>query len=155
MLEGRDDAQLEWEWQSSRLRRALDLPDEPTAATPFGLQVRPADKVGMIGYIQAVAEQLANLKAQVYIFDKGLTLNGGEGAAEVMEMSRQPEILPLCDLMIISGTTLINGSIDHLLDLCRKAREIILVGSSTPMLTEAFRGTGVTALAELMMGFCV
>ncbi len=148
VLEGRDDAQRGVGMAViTAATRALDLPDEPTAATPFGLQVRPADKVGMIGYIPPVAEQLANLKAQVYIFDKGLTLNGGEGAAEVMEMSRQPEILPLCDLMIISGTTLINGSIDHLLDLCRKAREIILVGSSTPMLTEAFRGTAVTALA--------
>ena len=148
VLEGRDDAQRSVGMAViTAATRALDLPDEPVLPTPFGLQVRPADRVGMIGYIPPVAEQLANMQARVYIFDKGLTVSGGEGAAQVMEMSRQEEILPLCDLMIITGTTLINGSIDHLLTLCRSAREIVLVGSSTPMLTEAFRHTGVTALA--------
>ena len=127
--------------------RTLDIPDEPATPTPFGLQVRPADKVGMIGYIPPVVDQLIKLGANVSIFDKGLTVSGGAGAAQVMAMSQQPEVLPLCDLMIITGTTLINGSIDPLLNLCQKAREIVLVGSSTPMLIEAFKGTGVTALA--------
>lgn len=147
-LEGRDDAQRGVGMAViTGATRALNLPDEPAAPTPFGLQVRPADRVGMIGYIPPVAEQLTQMGARVTIFDKGLTVSGGEGAAQVLDMSRQPEILPQCDLMIITGTTLINGSIDNLLDLCQKAREIVLVGSSTPMLAEAFRGTRVTALA--------
>ena len=148
VLEGRDDAQRGVGMAViTAATRALNLPDELSTPTPFDLQVHAADKVGMIGYIPPVAEQLARLQAKVFIFDKGLTVSGGEGAAQVMDMSRQPEILPQCDLMIIIGTTLINGSIDSLLALCLKAREIVLVGSSTPMLAKAFRGTGVTALA--------
>jgi uncharacterized protein (DUF4213/DUF364 family) len=148
VLEGRDDAQRGVGMAViTAATRSLNLPDEPKTETPFGLQVRAADKVGMIGYIPPVAEQLARLEARVFIFDKGLTINGGEGAAQVMEMSQQPEVLPKCDLMIITGTALINGSIDHLLDLCQNTREIVLVGSSTPMIAEAFEGTGVTALA--------
>jgi len=147
-LEGRDDAQRGVGMAViTGATRSLNLPDEPAAPTPFGLQVRPADRVGMIGYIPPVAEKLTQMGARITIFDKGLTVSGGEGAAQVLDMSRQPEILPQCDLMIITGTTLINGSIDNLLDLCQKAREIVLVGSSTPMLAEAFRGTRVTALA--------
>lgn len=148
VLEGRDDAQRGVGMAViTAATRALDLPDETDTVTPFGLQVLPSDRVGMIGYIPPVAEQLAKLSSQVYIFDKGLSVSGGEGAAQVVRMSRQPEILPLCDLMIITGTTLINGSIDRLFELCPNAREIVLVGSSTPMITEAFKGTGVTALA--------
>jgi len=148
VLEGRDDAQRGVGMAViTAATRALDIPDEPATPTPFGLQVRPADKVGMIGYIPPVVDQLIKLGANVTIFDKGLTVSGGAGAAQVMAMSQQPEVLPLCDLMIITGTTLINGSIDHLLKLCQKAREIVLVGSSTPMLAEAFKGSGVTALA--------
>ncbi len=148
VLEGKDDAQRGVGMAViTAATRALDLPDEPDTPTPFDLQVRSADKVGMIGYIPPVAEQLTKMCARVTIFDKGLTVSGGEGAAQVLDMSRQSEVLPQCDLMIITGTTLINGSIDKLLDLCQKAREIVLVGSSTPMLVEAFKGTGVTALA--------
>ncbi len=148
VLEGRDDAQRGVGMAViTAATRKLNLADEPATPTPFDLQVRPADKVGMIGYIPPVVDQLARLKAHVYIFDKGLTENGGDGASQVVHMSQQAEILPMCDLMIITGTTLINNSIDHLLELCRNAREIVLVGASTPMLTEAFKGTGVTALA--------
>lgn len=148
VLEGWDDAQRGVGMAViTAATRALDLPNEPDTPTPFGLQVRLGDRVGMIGYIPPVVEQLIKIGAQVTIFDKGLTVSGGEGAAQVMDMSRQSEVLPQCDLMIITGTTLINGSIDKLLYLCQKAREIVLVGSSTPMLVEAFKGTGVTALA--------
>ncbi len=148
VLEGRDDAQRGMGMAViTAATRRLNLPDEPATPTPFGLQVHPADRVGMIGYIPPVAEQLARMDAKVFIFDKGLSVSGGDGATQVMDISRQAEILPQCDLMIITGTTLINGSIDKLLDLCQKAREIVLVGSSTPMLAEAFKGTGVTALA--------
>ena len=148
VLDGKDDAQRGVGMAViTAATRALDLPAEPATATPFGLQVRKEDKVGMIGYIPPVVEQLAATVSNVYIFDKGLTLSGGEAAAEVLAMSRQAEVIPQCSLMIISGTTLINGSIDQLLAWCTNTREIVLVGSSTPMLTEAFTDTGVTALA--------
>ena len=120
VLEGRDDAQRGVGMAViTAATRALDLPDEPDTPTPFGLHVRPADRVGMIGYIPPVAEQLSRMQARVTIFDKGLTVSGGEGTAQVMDMSQQAEVLPQCDLMIITGTTLINGSIDHLLELAR------------------------------------
>jgi len=148
VLEGRDDAQRGVGMAViTAATRALDLPDEPVTPTPFGLQVHATDKVGMIGYIPGIAEQFARNKAKIYIFDKGLTVSGGDGAKQVMDMSQQAEVLPMCDLMIISGSTLINNSLDKLLELCQNAREIVLVGASAPMITEAFKDTGITALA--------
>ena len=148
VLEGKDDAQRGVGMAViTAATRRLDLPNEADTATPFGLQVLPSDTIGMIGYIPPVAEQLARLSSQVFIFDKGLTISGGEGAARVVDMAQQPDLLPLCDLMIITGTTLINGTLDQLLDWCKKSREIVLVGASTPMIEEAFHATGVTALA--------
>lgn len=148
VLEGRDDAQRGVGMAViTAATRALDLPDEPVTPTPFGLQVNGADKVGMIGYIPGIAEQFARNKAKIYIFDKGLTFSGGDGAKQVMDMSQQAEVLPKCDLMIISGSTLINNTLDHLLELCQNAREIVLVGASAPIITEAFKETGITALA--------
>lgn len=127
--------------------RRLELPDEPKSQTPFGLSVRPGDTVGMIGYIPPVVKNLEKLADRVLIFDQGLSLNGGEGSTQVCSMEQQIELLPDCDLMIITGTTLINGTIDQLVSWCSRAREIVMVGSSTPMIAEAFTGTGVTALA--------
>ena len=97
VLEGKDDAQrCVGMAVITAATRALDLPDKPDSATPFGFQVRPADRVGMIGYIPPVAEQLTKMCARVTIFDKGLTVSGGEGAAQVLDMSQQSEVLPQC-----------------------------------------------------------
>jgi len=127
--------------------RRLDLPDEKKTENPFGLNVRAGDTVGMIGYIPPVAKKLTTISDRVIIFDRGLSSQGGDGAAQSYPMELQSELLPECDLMIITGTTLINGTLDQLLDWCKKSREIVLVGASTPMIEEAFHATGVTALA--------
>ena len=96
VLEGKDDAQRGVGMAViTAATRRLDLPNEADTATPFGLQVLPTDTVGMIGYIPPVAEQLARLSSQVYIFDKGLTISGGEGAARVVDMAQQHDELPL------------------------------------------------------------
>ena len=51
----------------------------------------------------------------------GLSLNGGE-VPQVCSMEQQSGLLPDCDLMIITGTTLINGTIDQLLSWCSRMR---------------------------------
>ena len=56
-------------------------------------------------------------------------------------------MLPTCDVVVISGTAMINGSVDGLLEICDEARDVIMVGASTPMYPEAFLGTKVTVLA--------
>ena len=148
VVKGQDDAQRGVGMAViTAATRKLDLPDEKQTLTPFGLQVRSDDTIGMIGYIPPVAKELGKLANRVIVFDRGLDSNGGEGAAQVCPMELQSELLPECDLMIITGTTLINSTLEQLLGWCIKAREIVLVGSSTPMLAEAFEGTGVTALA--------
>jgi uncharacterized protein len=44
-----------------------------------------------------------------------------------------PEVVPQADFVAITGTTLINGTFQGLLDLCRPGAKVILVGPSTPL----------------------
>jgi uncharacterized protein (DUF4213/DUF364 family) len=48
---------------------------------------------------------------------------------------------------IITGTSLINGTIDRLLRLAAGCREVAILGPSTPLLAEAFRGLQVHCLS--------
>ena len=148
VVNGQDDAQRAVGMAViTAATRRLDLPDEQKTSNPFGLDVHPGDTVGMIGFIPPVAKKLTTVADRVIIFDRGISSHGGEGAAQAYPMELQSELLPECDLMIITGTTLINNTLDQLLDWSQKAREIVLVGASTPMIAEAFHDTGVTALA--------
>jgi len=126
--------------------RSQALPDCQTTERPFGVRVQPDDVVGMIGYIAPVAKQLGPRAKELYVFDRGISLSGG-ARGQVVPMEEQPRLLPQCDVVVLSGTTMINGSIDGLLELCAGAREIVMIGASTPMFPAAFLGTNVTVLA--------
>ncbi len=83
-----------------------------------------------------------------------------EAAKEVYILERSPKpgdypdtacdyILPKCDLVIITGSSLINKSLPHLLELCRDAYTI-LTGPSVP-LCPALLDFGIDRLAGLVV----
>lgn len=123
--------------------QSLAIPDDDAPA-PFGLNIKSGDTVGMVGYIPPVAKKLSQNARRMIIFDHGAWL---EGDPDVEPTERQSLLLPECDIVVLTGTTTINGTIDSLLAMCKRAREIVLVGTSTPMFPQGFRGSGVTRLA--------
>lgn len=130
----------------SAASQSQNLIDVEDTELTFGISVLPTDTVGMIGYIHPIAREFEKKAKEVIIFDKGLSSRGGN-KGDVYPTEDQPKLLPTCDIVILSGTTMINNSIDDLLLMCSNAREIVMVGSSTPMLPEAFRDTKVSVLA--------
>lgn len=126
--------------------RGQDLEDSAAPDSPLGVKLRKKDTVGMIGLIRPVAGIIRSQAKELYIFDKGVSKCGGVADA-VLPVKEQSRLLPHCDVVILSGTTLINGTADKLLELCEQAREVIMMGASTPIYPEAFAGTRVTLLA--------
>jgi len=62
-------------------------------------------------------------------------------------MNRQPELLPRCNKLIITGSSTINGTVDSLLDMGCNAEAVAMVGSSTPMYPAAWKDTNVKSLS--------
>jgi len=127
--------------------RQMNLPDEDKKEAYFGLDVSHDDVVGMIGLIPPVAERFEEKAKELIVFDEGISRSGRIEHKSVKSMERQEDLLPACDIVIISGSSFINHSIDNLLQVCSGAREIVIVGSSTPMYPGAFSSTNVTVLA--------
>ncbi|MEW8979689.1 MAG: DUF364 domain-containing protein [Symbiobacterium sp.] len=117
--------------------RCLVDPDA-AAAVP----ARASDTVGFVGYVGSVVRRVQAEAARTIIFDRS-----EEDQEDVYPESCQPELLPLCDLVFITGSALINCTLERLLTYCTRAREVVLIGPSTPLYPEAFAGTGVTVLA--------
>jgi len=122
----------------------LNVPDDLPEEESFGLDIHPDDLVGMVGYIRPVAEILKK-KCNFIAFDKGKERCGM--IDWITPMDQQKTLLPKCDIVLLSGSTTINGTIDELLGLCSNAREIVMVGPSTPMYVEGWKGTGMTKVA--------
>lgn len=104
------------------------------------LDVRPGDTLGMVGYIGPLAARMKHKVNRMIIFDRA-------HSQEVYPDERQEELLPQCDLVVITSSSLINGTFSRVISLCSGAREVVLTGASTPMYPQAFEGTKVTVLA--------
>jgi hypothetical protein len=126
--------------------RSLPLVDTDTSIHPFSVEVTPEDNVCSIGYIPQVANMFNGRVKNVFIFDRGVSQKGGI-FGKVLPEEEQKDILPKCEIIFLSGTTVINHSLEYLLSLCKNAREIVLIGASTPMFPNAFVRMGVTILA--------
>ncbi|ATW26928.1 DUF364 domain-containing protein [Candidatus Formimonas warabiya] len=108
----------------------------------FSVEIRPNDTVGVIGHIGPIIFNLKDKVQSLFIFERGENLAGG-----VYPESKQSELLPECQVVFVSSTSLINRTAEKVLDYCTGARDIVMVGSSTPLYPQAFHGTGVTMLS--------
>jgi uncharacterized protein (DUF4213/DUF364 family) len=112
---------------------------------PFGIEFRAEDTVCMVGLIGPLAMQISKEVKEFIVFDKGL--GHCKKDFELQPMEKQQELIPTCDVVILTGTTTVNGTIDGLLEMCQKAREVVMVGPSTPMYPKGWQDSPLTMLA--------
>ena len=105
------------------------------------MEVRPGDRIGMIGYFHPVVQQFKERARELLIFERNVTAEG------LLPDWSEDMYLPTCDVVVITGVTFINKTIDHILALSRKAKEVVIMGASTLMEPETLREYGVTLLA--------
>ena len=108
------------------------------------LPVHDDDTVGMVGFFGPLVPIFRERSRDLYIFER--KPDPGYG---ILPDSEAVNLLPACQVVILTATALLNHTIDRLLDLCGDAREIAILGPTTPFVPEAFRRRGVTLLSGL------
>lgn len=86
--------------------------------------------IGIIGHFP-FTPKLKQQARQLWVFEKRLQ----EGDLPESEIEK---ILPKCDVVAISGTTLINHTLENILKFCRTDAFKVMLGASTPMLPLLF-----------------
>lgn len=108
------------------------------------LKLRAEDRVAMIGHFTPLVKEIRQRVAQLNIFERE-----ARPEEEILAIETADELLPQCQVALITSTTIINNSIDALLELAKECREVVMVGSSTPLLSEVLDKTPVTLLSGI------
>jgi uncharacterized protein len=108
------------------------------------LELDSSDTVGMVGFFGPLVPPIEKQVRDLRIFDK----DSGKSRA-CLDPSEAARQLPECDIAIITSTAIINNTVDSLLQAASGCREIVLLGTSTPLVPEAFAGTPVTRLSGI------
>ena len=92
--------------------------------------------VGIVGNISPIAKTLKERGYDVYVFERNPRLMTDETLSDTFEY----RLLPKMDAVLISGTTLINDTIDLILERSKNAKLKVLVGPTAQALPEFFEG---------------
>jgi len=110
----------------------LQPPEEAFAADLLtALDLQPKERVVTVGRFRPMEPQLEKT---------GATLEAIERGASVAPLSD-------CDVALITATSIINNTLDGLLEEVKAAREVVILGPSTPHAPEAFADSPVTLIA--------
>ncbi len=93
------------------------------------------DVVGMVGYFDPMVSQIKKMAKELYIFEKERTLTTWPQKA--LSPDQIPDLIPACNVLLISATTLMNKTFDSIIKYSKTDR-IVILGPSAPVCTEAF-----------------
>jgi hypothetical protein len=106
--------------------------------------IKPGDVVGMVGFFPPLVRMLSKrADIELRVFERGFK----EPHACLYPDWAEYRMLPECDVVIMTGTSGINSTLDPMLTWCTGARDISVTGPSTMMYPAAYEGTRATILA--------
>jgi uncharacterized protein len=106
------------------------------------IHIGPEDRVGMVGHFAPLVAAIRKQAKALYIFEQ---IDRPQG--NLLPVSEAEDLLPQCQIALLTSTSIINQTADHLLTQAPGCREIIFLGASTPLIPEVFEGTRVTMLS--------
>ena len=119
----------------------MQSPEKADSAEAAG--IKDGDVVGMVGFFPPLVRKLEKRDIELRVFERSFR----EPHPCLYPDWAEDRLLPGCDVVIMTGTSCINSTIDHMLSLCTGARQVSVTGPSTPMYPQAFEGTNATILA--------
>jgi len=120
------------------------------------LKLKDDDVVGMVGNFAPIVRRLEGRVSRVRVLErkpmdagrpKGCAAGAMDEFVKYCPDWAWEEVLSECDVAIITASTIVNRTLDQLLSACAgKAREIAIVGPTTPLAPEVLGKHGVTFL---------
>ena len=115
-----------------------------TAGNSMGeLDVLPGDRIGMVGYFASLVEQLRQREIDVTVIEKKSQFVGEQDHVRV---TLDPRQLQPCNKIICTAATLLNDSIDDILQYMCEAEKIAVVGPTAGFFPDPLFKHGVTAV---------
>jgi uncharacterized protein (DUF4213/DUF364 family) len=108
------------------------------------IEISPRDVVALVGLIKPFVPIIESKARKLYIIERR-PING----SNIIPDTLCEEIIPTADIVLITGSALANGTIDHLLKLSKNSRTKAIVGPSMSCIPDPFFRKGVDFTAGM------
>jgi len=100
----------------------------------------PDDRIAMVGFFQPVAERIRKRGLNLFVIERD------ESRIEIPDDETRNKVLKECTAAIITATSIVNDTLEEILQRLGTPRHVVLLGPSTPLCGEVFRDTPVNCL---------
>ncbi len=105
------------------------------------MKLSPQDIVAMVGYFGPLVERIEKTGAKLHVIEKD-----PQRTRKILQKTDADRIIGGCSVAIITATSILNESIEEILNKLEAPRYVAILGPSTPLCEEAFARTPVTHL---------
>jgi uncharacterized protein (DUF4213/DUF364 family) len=113
------------------------------------VEIAPEDAVVMVGAFIPFIKTLTGRVTDLRVIDKHHGALKSDEQALWVPPERAPEVLRKARVVILSGSTLVEGGAEELLDLSKAARVRVMAGPTTPLWPRPFFSCGIDVLAGI------
>ncbi|MBI2874156.1 MAG: DUF364 domain-containing protein [Firmicutes bacterium] len=113
------------------------------------LEITPRDRVVLVGAFPPFIRRLREQVKELHVLERNPGAFEGENLGVLLPEDRAAEVLPGADIVVASGTTVSNGTLEGLISLSQGAREFLLVGPTAGMLPDPLFQAGVTVIGGI------
>ena len=107
------------------------------------LDITAADHVGMVGYFPSLVKRLRNNGIRLTVIEKKPQFHKQQ---ENFLVSADPQTLEGCTKVMITASTLLNNSIDEVLEYSRRAQKRVMIGPTTGFFPDPLFARGISAI---------
>jgi uncharacterized protein (DUF4213/DUF364 family) len=115
------------------------------------IEILPGIKSVVVGALVPIIRKLIAAKSDFRILEMDSSTLKEKELPYFAEAGRAQEFVPGADLLVITGTTVLNDTLPGLLEMAKPGAQIIVTGPTASMLPEAFFCRGVTTLGGIVV----
>jgi uncharacterized protein (DUF4213/DUF364 family) len=112
-------------------------------------EVQPHETTVVVGAFVPFLRELRRIGARHFVLEKDPATLKPQEMPYFREADRAPEIVPQADVLIVTGTTLINDTLGDLIALARPSARIVVVGPTVTMVPDVFFERGCHILGTV------
>jgi len=118
-----------------------EAPQEESDAFAL-MNLSPKDSVVMIGLFRPLVPRIEQTGASLMVLEK----NKSKTIPNILSFRRRRGVLSSCSVAIITATSILNSTLEKILNELGTPRWVSILGPSTPLCRNIFAGTPVTHL---------
>lgn len=112
-------------------------------------RIRPGENVVVVGAFVPFLKSLKRAGQQFTVLEMDPATLKPDELPYFRPADQADAVPPSADVVLITGTTLMNNTLEHLLALCRPTARVVVVGPTVGLLPDAFLRRGVDVLGGM------